>query len=134
MAKAALSRTYYLGCPQLDQDHEALFSIVDRFEEALAGTPDFARLAALKVELDGYFDTHFANERALMKKTGYPEMEAHERDHLDARRKCERIAAVMKDDPWAARAMFFVLKGWMVTHLRRADRRLAEHLKAHPSE
>lgn len=134
MAKPALSRTYSLGCPQLDREHEALFSIMERFEEALSGELDFGRLEALKVELAAYFDSHHQYELALMERTGFPEIDAHIEEHREARRKFKRISAIMKDNPWAARALFFVLKGWMATHMTRTDGRLAKHLNAHLPE
>lgn len=127
---ATLDETYGSICPRLDQDHRILFSIMERLDAYLAAPPDSKAIDALATELIAYFDTHFKNEEAVMEQAGYPDLEAHRREHAATSQRYRDIAILMREDPWTARGVLVSLKEWWINHIGRADRQLAEYLKS----
>lgn len=73
-----------LGIPEIDKEHEQLFSLVN--EGYLLLTLDqnlqFAANNLLK-HLQLYADTHFAHEEAYMKKIDDPELQSQRQEHRD---------------------------------------------------
>jgi hemerythrin-like metal-binding protein len=127
---ADLEEVYGLACPQLDQDHRILFSIIERLGAQLTPEPSGEALDRLAAELVAYLKAHFERELAIMEKTGYPDLEPHRLEHIKAQNRYERFAAVIREDPWIARGVLLALKDWLATHLNCTDRRLAEYLKS----
>lgn len=126
----ALEEVYGLACPQLDQDHRVLFSIVERLEAYLHAEPQSDSLERLAAELTAYFATHFENEVGLMEQTGYPEREHHRLEHLKAQSEYEKFAVLIREEPWIARGVLLSLKAWLLRHIGESDRRFAEFLRS----
>jgi hemerythrin-like metal-binding protein len=70
--------------PQLDQDHRALFKLLDR-AGTLRRESDVEDLNPLLDALIVYSFDHFAREEGVMKAFGYPDTVPHSAEHLAMR-------------------------------------------------
>tara|TARA_R110002110_G_scaffold122424_1_gene298613 strand:- start:7810 stop:8208 length:399 start_codon:yes stop_codon:yes gene_type:complete len=93
--KYTIPSGFIIGVASIDEEHQAILTEINRIKKTtLSATPD-----SLKLSLSGICEmlkSHFANEEAFMAEIGFPEMEAHAREHGEL---LERVKAVQKTDP-----------------------------------
>ncbi|HEY4635354.1 MAG TPA: hemerythrin domain-containing protein, partial [Rhodospirillales bacterium] len=81
MALILWTTDYGVGVDSLDADHIVIFSLINHIDEAhQSGTDEQAIGHVLKVLLDRAIG-HFRREEMLMKRHGYPDLEAHAAEH-----------------------------------------------------
>ncbi len=78
---------YKIGVPQIDAQHEELFSRVTAFVETLRSDKEWGiKIASVNETLNfmkDYVVTHFHDEEAYQKEIGYPQFEQHRKIHND---------------------------------------------------
>jgi len=124
---------YHVGIAQVDQEHQQLFAIVARIQQALekdsATAQNEARLAV--VELLDYTRTHFASEEALMAATGYPELATHQDLHRELLYQVgDMEMRVELEGPSASLDLSRFLANWLINHIQAADRRFGAFMAA----
>ena len=75
------SEKHSVGCPDVDDEHKALFRIAQELYDAIHEGTARAELTSLFDRLASYTRFHFANEEALMRKTGALDYDQHCREH-----------------------------------------------------
>jgi hemerythrin-like metal-binding protein len=83
-------------------------------------------------ELAIYTRTHFLQEEVLMKKTGYPDLAAHQEQHSKLMAEVDKY----KVDLFEGRnpntiAVLNFLRDWLVGHIQKSDKAYSDHLNAH---
>lgn len=119
------------GVPELDLQHQRLFAIV----ATLAAHPDAAAdsetIADALDQLTRYGDAHFRAEEALLRAAQYPHLDEQIAGHRHFRRAiaelCFATSTGAGDVPALLRAF---LDTWCEEHIRGADRRYADYLRA----
>ncbi|OSM08456.1 bacteriohemerythrin [Magnetofaba australis] len=70
----------YLGIPEVDSEHEALFRHFSVLKRAVE-REQFDRLSMIMLALNNYVSHHFDHEEAHMVDAGYPDLHQHQQQH-----------------------------------------------------
>lgn len=127
----AWSEDLKLGVDLIDRQHRELFRRFEELQEACRQGQGRSRLVELHAFLNDYVASHFAEEEALMRSVGYPQLEEHAAGHAGFRQQMAGLATFL-----AVRGPSIDLlvdtnqkvMRWLVEHIRIADRALAAHL------
>lgn len=125
-----------LGIDVVDRQHRRLFEIAARVYANLSGDQEaYAAAASAAAELLDYTATHFVDEEALMAAAGYPDLDAHRREHADLLSKVHdmEMRAAFGERNLPAEMSRFLLT-WLVGHIQASDRKFGEHLAAQQRE
>ena len=72
---------YSVGNTKIDQQHQKLFDIANRFYSAFEEEKSHDELESIFSELLDYTRFHFHDEEELMRKHQYPDLEKHREKH-----------------------------------------------------
>lgn len=118
-----------LQVESLDAQHRTLFAWINRLWDAYQADDRAALLAVLGFLCD-YADLHFAEEEALMARTGYDQEQAHRGLHQQFRSTVRRFALRLEGAPHSvALELLGYLRDWLVHHIGQEDRRLGAFLR-----
>lgn len=119
------------GIHEIDQQHQVLFDVVARLEQAVTSDDKWSAVHFALVELNSFVNVHFAVEEALMRLHGYPDPEAHIAAHrafsVDLLEIKQRS---IREDVSAG--MTNMLKEWLVGHIGVVDKQYVPHLRTAP--
>lgn len=115
------------GHPNLDRDHDILFTILDKLKLGLHVAADSR--ASISAELRAYADAHFEHEEQLMERYRYPATSAHKEAHQQFRVQLEALVGACALPDAALQPLVAAIEGWIDSHLRDADARLADFLR-----
>jgi hemerythrin len=110
------------GIESVDVQHEELFRVINSmYDKASRGLTRNAVIEGLD-SLRSYVRYHFQTEEKLLDKHGYPDLEAHKREHqvfserieLYAQRPQEQFQDTLQE-------MESFLLGWLIKHIKRTD-------------
>jgi hemerythrin-like metal-binding protein len=115
-----------------DDDHKKLFALIDDLHEAMRDGKGSEIIQSVVGELERYTKIHFTAEEALMARTGYPALAAHQAEHkkfvdtvVEFRREIKDGAAGHAIDV----SMF--MNDWLIKHIKLTDQQYSAHLNAH---
>jgi len=121
-----------VGVAQFDNEHKKLVSLINELFDAVQAGRGREALGKILDELINYTKTHFTNEEHLMQKQGYPNLEAHRKEHealtkqvIDVQRKYHAGATAML----SMEVMTF-LKNWLIKHIQGTDKQYGPFLNA----
>jgi hemerythrin-like metal-binding protein len=127
----AWNEKYTVKVASLDRQHQKLFSIADRLQQALGTGEANSVVDEVLQELVQYTITHFAAEEALLRRNGYPQLSVHEAEHQALRAKLEvfqKECAIGNRDMPGKLLMFLI--HWLKGHISRTDSRYADFLNS----
>jgi hemerythrin len=116
------------GIHEIDQQHQVLFDVVARLEQAVTSDDKWSAVHFSLVELTLFVDVHFAVEEALMRLHGYPDRDVH----IAAHRAFSADLAEIKKHSIREDVSFQMtdlVKSWLVDHIGVADRAYVPHLR-----
>jgi len=118
---------YALELPEIDAQHQTLFSIINDLWMAVMAKNEAIGIEAILDRLEAYALIHFSAEEALMRDINYPRLDEHKRAH---QRFVEQVVAAKEH--WRAGepigfAMLDFLNGWLVDHILTVDKDYAAH-------
>lgn len=121
------------GVPVLDEQHQALFAQLDALVESIRRGSARAQVQQTLAFLQAYAKEHLPTEEALMRESGFPELAQHRAEHdVFARDMAALDAEYRRDGP--SPSLILRVNGrvavWLREHLDRADRALADYLRA----
>ncbi|QDM00095.1 diguanylate cyclase [Rhodopseudomonas palustris] len=119
------------GNERIDRQHRGLFDLTNQLASAVQHREPMPKLSALVERLRHYARTHFCDEEALMRcsrLTG-EEIGRHVCAHKTFEHEIDRLAARADlTDAESAEAFLEFLVTWLVTHILKLDRRIAQAL------
>lgn len=127
--------TMAIGDATIDADHEHLIDLINEVEDTLQTSDGKATLAACLDQLTVYAKEHFEREEGLMRRAGYPRLEAHHQAHIELRTQFGAIrgkieAASRQDLPAAeVEGLVTLLRHWLLDHVFKEDLQLKPFLK-----
>lgn len=124
MKTRSWNNAYKLGIPMIDRQHEQLFNIYDKLVSMydLEGRAYNEEIQSILHELEDYFKAHFKAEEELLKKSDYPDIEAHILEHESFIRRIDQfVLSYRSDNPSLGTNMLDFLKKWLVTHIMQTD-------------
>ena len=124
-----------LGIPTVDAEHREQLDRMVRLHQAILGGGEPETIADDLESLTDYLDAHFTSEQILMREQAYPDYGSHLREHDTAVEILRNLEArVRSGDANASAELLSALKGWLVSHIDRADRALATYLQERGAE
>ena len=138
----AFTDKYITGIELVDEEHKHLFDIIRDTNDVIHAEllhDKYDEIIRLLSELREYTETHFSDEEELMKKIGYPEIEAQKRAHAAFVEKLVNIdfrELEAMDDNQEEYLMDLIgfLLGWLSNHILASDKKIGEYVKEHPIE
>jgi hemerythrin len=121
---------YQLGEQKIDREHEELVTLLNELHEALQAGKPRASLGILLRELTRAVDKHFRTEEKLMRRSGYPGLDAHRRQHKSFARKLHGFQEQFQGGHAGLREpLLLEVKDWLRDHLLLSDKPLGQHLR-----
>jgi len=121
------SDEYMLGVDLIDDEHRDLFQYAQDFHDALSAGRNREAVVKLFDRLLDYTNLHFRNEEEVMRRAGYPDLQAHQDEH---RKMTREVMELYKDkrNIFSENVADF-LCSWLSKHILEVDRKLATFLK-----
>ena len=119
-----------VGIQAIDDEHQKLLSLINNLQTAvLYPTGETFERQALS-ELVEYTKYHFQREEELMRENGYPDFEAHKRQHEEMIEEVsEFLGAYEKDREATIDELTRFLKTWLIDHIAGTDQQYAPYLR-----
>ncbi|OAN46615.1 hemerythrin [Paramagnetospirillum marisnigri] len=123
MAELGWNSAYDVGHPMLDSDHRVLISLLDQLFDAAETGQSRDVIENVLFVLAEYVEHHFEREEAIMAAAGFPQLEAHQREHRELAAKVNRI----RDDyrhgnkRGLGDEVVDLLKKWLTGHILVSD-------------
>ncbi len=124
---------YKIGVPQIDAEHEELFSRVTVFVETLRSEKEWIEKVNSVNEtlafMKDYVVTHFQDEEAYQEEIGYPNLMAHKKIHNDMVAYVEMFSEQYEKEGYKEILMQQFagkLVTWLVNHVVAEDQKIAE--------
>lgn len=121
-----------IGVEEIDDQHKEL---IERFSMLLTackegkGSDEVRRLVAF---LNEYVISHFSDEEELQRKSGFPDYEAHRREHAgfcqqlaDLKQRIDSEGEILVDHVLEANQM---LLNWLIKHISVRDKAIGRHI------
>ncbi|MBN1781077.1 hemerythrin family protein [bacterium] len=117
------NKSYSVNIKEIDDQHQALFVMVNTFHENLKHA-DLSAPKKLLIELMEYTLTHFRTEEKYFKQFHYPDEKAHIREHQAFEQKIHefRVNYQSKKAFNSTTVMNFI-KDWIVQHILITDKK-----------
>jgi len=127
-----LSEDILTGIDEVDTQHRELFRRVNSFlaacndgrgAERVRETLEFMRVFVLE---------HFRVEEVMMRARGYPDTVRHRAQHQELLVAVDKLHALLQSDGASDNVVTTtrrVLVGWLVSHIRKTDKALADFLR-----
>jgi hemerythrin-like metal-binding protein len=132
MAIFAWNESYSVRVREMDEQHQKLFEVINILAEAMRSGKGDAVVRETVEKLAVYTRTHFLQEEALMRKTGYPDLEAHRELHRKLMGDVEQYKKGLEEGRSASPvSLLNFVRQWLVQHIKQADRAYSEHVNAY---
>ena len=127
MAMVTWKEEYSIGVTEIDEQHKALFEIVNRVQALLIDkfvTDKYDAIVAIINELKEYTIYHFKTEEEYMLKIGYKKLFTQKVMHQDFVEKMNSIDFSQIDNDqnkYLDEILYFVCD-WLLTHILKEDK------------
>ncbi|WP_005033666.1 bacteriohemerythrin [Holophaga foetida] len=118
-----------VGIQRFDEQHERLASLITHLHSTMILRRDKPLSLQLFARLILETKRHFAAEMDLMEAFGYPDLEAHAREHAQLILEAEELARQYEEGHISALALPSFLKKWLITHIEESDRAYVDFFK-----
>ncbi len=123
---------YSVGVQQIDVQHKRLFEILNEFYDDIMAIRGQEVLQKVVNDLSEYAVIHFKTEEDIMTKIGYPDYDAHKKEHetfvqkvIDLQKNLQGGGFVLSID------VLNFLKDWLVHHILKVDKQYTEFFHKH---
>ena len=121
---------YIIGNEVIDQDHRALFALINNFYDAFQESKRRRDLSVILTALVKYAEQHFQREEAIMFASGYPVCEEHHEFHTKLYETIYQLNERLESDPAPLdRQAIMFLKDWMSDHIILEDFKFGDFLR-----
>lgn len=122
--------SFALGLPEIDDQHKALFSLMNRLWSALVLKAGAEELLEIIGELEHYTISHFAAEETFMRVTRYPRFLEHKQAHDKFVERLALEKSNLAGGKVIGIALLHFLKDWLVNHILIQDKAYAEEYQS----
>ncbi|MFA9438446.1 bacteriohemerythrin [Uliginosibacterium sp. sgz301328] len=131
MAVVRWSEDLRVGNRAIDDDHQALFEMLDRLHDAMRVGQGSSAVGPVLQELVRYTEMHFRREEHYMRQIGYAGYAAHKAEHdrlirevRELQARCTSGAVTM------SLKVHTFLTDWLRNHIMAMDKQLASEIVA----
>ena len=131
MADIATHASALAGVEAMDDQHEILVDSINAIDQQLTQGNNARRLAQQIARLAEFTNLHFGCEESLLRRVGYPALEAHRKAHLGLMNQFKLAVdrAEKGDDKELARTLESVRDQYL-EHVKQLDREYCEWLNS----
>ena len=123
-------RSYEIGVNEIDMQHRQLVGMINELFEAMKEGQGPTVVDEILDQLVDYVQLHFSTEERYMQTHYYPDLEEHERQHLDmTRHVVELIASHRAGKGVKTPDLMNFLRDWLVDHISVEDKKFGAFLK-----
>jgi hemerythrin len=131
MALFTWNDSYSVKVAMCDQQHKKLFEIINNLADAMRIGKGNDVVGKTVGELLAYTRTHFQQEEALLQKTNYPQLAAHQELHRKFVQDIESLVQRAKEGKATNSIQVLnMLRDWLVNHIQKTDKAYSGHLNA----
>ena len=118
-----------VGIEVIDEDHKKLLGLINDLERAVYyHMGESYERQALK-ELVDYTKYHFEREEGMLQSNGYPDFDAHKKEHEAMIGKVKEFCeAYNRDRAAVIDKMAEFLRSWLVNHIQGTDQKYVPHM------
>jgi hemerythrin len=123
-----------VGVTEIDNQHKELFRQINMLIEACHQGRGAQAVGEVLSFLDSYARLHFGTEEDYMQKYQFPGMESHRRQHQEFIANLTEVKERFAQEGPGVHIVVItnrILAGWLNNHIRRSDKVLGAHIKAH---
>ena len=126
---AIWSETLSVDIDLIDDQHKVLIQLIND-SARVALEKDSKKAKEILKELKSYTDTHFSEEEELFKRSNYPNVDKHLKEHSYFINKLEEFdESLMNSEPSISLNMLEFLKNWLYYHIEIVDNGYALYVK-----
>jgi len=118
--------TMSVGMDELDDQHRELIDLINEVYEAIQ-RHDEPRMVSLVNKMLDYSVVHFQAEEAVLRSLGYPEIDAHAKQHRTYADKVDEFRRDMLVKTNLSQVFIF-LSRWLTNHIMHEDRKFMSWL------
>jgi hemerythrin-like metal-binding protein len=119
--------SYSVGVSRLDEQHKRIIGIVNYLVRSKAVAVESSTIAEALTRLARYTNDHFKTEENLLREHGYPELEAHTREHEEYRQVITNFCqAIWEQDPTVTDRFSRFVSVWWWKHVLVEDMKYKE--------
>jgi hemerythrin len=122
------------GHAAVDEQHRQLFQRFNDLHNAIGNRAGRAEVGRVLSAMAAYVVAHFQMEEKLMTEARYPGLGAHQAVHNIMRVQVENLVDQYKAKGLDPLALLQVLGRWLVGHVQKDDKEMADFLRAHPQD
>jgi hemerythrin-like metal-binding protein len=127
---AKWSEALETGDPEVDEQHRALYDLVNDLNASAVMGGDRALVEGSLERILRYAATHFATEEALMERSSYPLSREHIKLHRAfAQAATEKVAAHLAGHDVTLPELARFMEDWLDEHIEQQDRPLIAHVR-----
>lgn len=118
MDQIVWSEEFNIGVPKIDRQHKTIVNMLNRLLSASGITTDSETVSDLLTEMTRYAQEHFTAEERFLKEHGYPDLEAHKKQHFYYQKHTvELCTETMKGMQAVPDKLLAHLHKWWVHHI-----------------
>lgn len=123
------SKEYEVGVPEIDEQHQRLFKMINDLNEAMTLGRGKDVLDRILTGLVDYTARHFKTEEMYMDKAGYPELDSHREVHVRLTDKVhEMVDRYKTGEVGLGIELLNFLQDWLKKHILGTDKKYAPYL------
>lgn len=129
--------SYDIGVEKIDCQHRQLLAKLNEFFDACSNRQGLQRIEETLGFLKEYTLEHFGSEEQLMEKVHFPELAEHRREHADFIKTVLELEESVKSQGASVLTTIKLnrtLTDWLVTHISKCDKLIAEHMRKSNAE
>lgn len=121
--------TLNIGIPEIDQDHQKLFSMLNLFHNSFHSAEGRSKQQDILQNLFKHAKEHFALEERLMKQSEYPQSKEHQAQHLGFLAQAEKFSDSMNGESHTLLLdLSIFVRNWFSFHISKWDQEMGLHL------
>lgn len=130
MALIEWKKDYAVDIAEIDLQHRRLVDLLNALHDAMRQGKGNEAVGKILKDTIAYTQTHFATEEKIMRASGYPDLEAHLREHADLVAKAQDVAKRFETQKGAAVTIEVLnfLRDWLTKHILGTDKKYAPFL------
>lgn len=120
------------GNSLIDTEHKQLFDAINSLLDACSKGQGRAEIEKTTKFLYDYTSKHFADEEKLQIQSRYPEYQTHKQLHEGFKKSVLELNKKLTEQGATVALVGEVnslIAGWLINHIKREDKKLAEYLK-----
>lgn len=116
---------YSVGMTEIDEQHQALFSAINRLWATIIGKGEAGAVRELLDELERYTISHFSAEEIFMRQMEYPDFDRHKKLHVMFTGRIAQEREAVAQGKSVSLDLLHFLKDWLIEHILVEDQRYA---------